>query len=249
MAKVLLHRARIWDLRGANGVDHFVANSRFTARRIWKVYRRRSTVIHPPVDVEAFTLRENKENFYLTVSRLVPYKRIPEIVDAFRALPNQRLIVVGDGPQMRDVKRIAGRNVDILGFQPTEVVRDLMQRAKAFLFAAEEDFGIVPVEAQACGTPVIAFERGGILDSIRGPSEAKPTGTFFSSQSAEAIAKAILEFEAIRHKIIPSVCRDNALRFSIDNFRMKYSAYVNNRWLEATLDGEAWQSIPDAAEC
>ena len=168
IARWLLHRARIWDLRTANGVDHFIANSNFIARRIKKVYRRNATVIYPPVDLEHFALREQKENFYLTVSRMVPYKKIPQIVEAFRYLPDKRLVVIGDGTEMARVKQVAGKNVEIMGYQPSSVVRDYMQRTKAFIFAAEEDFGISPVEAQACGTPVIAFGRGGALQDDPG---------------------------------------------------------------------------------
>ena len=160
LARWMLHRARFWDLRTANGVDHYIANSGFIARRIWKAYRRESTVIYPPVDVETFRVRENKDSFYLTASRLMPYKKVPGIVEAFRALPDRRLIVVGDGTEMKRVKEAAGPNVEVLGYQRSEVLVDLMQRARAFIFAAEEDFGITPVEAQACGTPVIAFGRG-----------------------------------------------------------------------------------------
>jgi glycosyltransferase involved in cell wall biosynthesis len=231
-ARWLLHRARFWDLRTANGVDHFIANSHFIARRIWKVYRREATVIYPPVDVERFTLRENKEDFYLTASRLVPYKKVLEIVAAFRDLPDRRLVVIGDGTDMARVKNAAGANVEILGYQSTAVLLDHMQRARAFLFAAEEDFGITPVEAQACGTPVIAFGRGGAVETIRGFEDPKPTGIFFPSQEPAAISQAVRNFEAHQHRILPSSCRENALRFAPDIFRDKYRNFVAERWRE-----------------
>lgn len=229
VARWLLHKARLWDTRTANGVDHFVANSEFIARRIWKTYRREATVIYPPVDVDGFALREDKEEFYLTAQRMVPYKKVPAIVEAFRALPERRLVVVGDGPDMEKVKAAAGRNVEILGRQPTPVLRDLMQRAKAFVFAAEEDFGIAPVEAQACGTPVIAYGRGGALETVRG-DRVMPSGLFFSSQTPGAIAAAVEEFERRSAHFLPQACRDSALRFGADVFRERFAAFVTEQW-------------------
>ena len=230
IARVILHRARMWDLRTANGVDHFIANSRFIARRIWKVYRRKATVIYPPVDVDSFTLRESKEDFYLCVSRMVPYKKIPAIVAAFRSMPDRQLVVIGEGTEMSKVKALAGPNVEVLGYQPTSVVRDCMQRAKAFVFAAEEDFGISLVEAQACGTPVIAFGRGGALESIRGDDHQAPTGQFFAQQEPGAIAAAVREFELRGDAISPAACRENAQRFSVGAFRREYAAFVDRCW-------------------
>jgi glycosyltransferase involved in cell wall biosynthesis len=231
-ARWLLHKARLWDSRTANSVDHFIANSRFIADRIWRVYRREADVIYPPVDVNAFALREQKDDFYLTASRLVPYKKVPAIVEAFRALPDRQLVVVGDGGDLKRAKALAGPNVEIVGYQPPAALRELMQRAKAFVFAAEEDFGIAPVEAQACGTPVIAYARGGALETIRGDDHARPTGVFFLSQHPAAIAAAVREFEHRQDSIDPRACRDNALRFSIDAFRGEYARYVRARWDE-----------------
>jgi len=231
-ARWLLHRARFWDLRTSNGVDHFIANSHFIARRIWKVYRRRATVIYPPVDTARFTLREDKEDFYLSASRLVPYKKVMEVVLAFRLLPDKRLIVIGDGTDMKRVREAAGSNVRILGYQSTEVLLDHMQRAKAFLFAAEEDFGITPVEAQSCGTPVIAFGRGGAVETIRGLEYAQPTGLFFKAQDPPTIAAAVRDFEIHQHRFSAVACRENALRFSPDVFREEYTRFVAERWVE-----------------
>jgi len=236
LARWILHRARIWDLRTSNGVDHFIANSEFIARRIWKVYRRESTVIYPPVDVESYTLNERKDTFYLTASRLMPYKKVPAIVEAFRDLPDRRLVVVGDGTEMRRVKAVAGANVEVLGYQSAASLLDLMQRARAFIFAAEEDFGITPVEAQACGTPVIAFDRGGACETIRGLEHAKPTGLFFSSQTPAAIAEAVQTFEKRQHLFDPYDCRSSALRFSTRMFRDSYRGFVENAW-EAFRNG------------
>ncbi|HHP8620870.1 TPA: glycosyltransferase, partial [Klebsiella pneumoniae] len=166
IARMLLHKIRLWDCRTANGVDHFIANSQFIARRIKKVYGRDADVIYPPVDVNRFELNFNKEDYFFTASRLVPYKRIDLIVEAFSEMPNRKLVVIGDGPEMQKIKSKAKTNIEILGYQPDSVMQEYMRNAKAFVFAAEEDFGIIPVEAQACGTPVIAFGKGGALETI-----------------------------------------------------------------------------------
>ena len=158
IAKKILHKFRIWDYRTANGVDSFIANSNYIRKRIWKVYRREAEVIYPPVNVDLFEYSDKKEDFYLTASRMVPYKRLDLIASAFALLPDHKLKIIGDGPEMAKIKAIAEKspNIELMGFQPTDILRDHMQRAKAFVFAAEEDFGIIPVEAQACGTPVVA---------------------------------------------------------------------------------------------
>jgi glycosyltransferase involved in cell wall biosynthesis len=230
MARWLLHRARFWDLRTANGVDHFIANSEFIARRIWKVYRREATVIYPPVDTIRFEMVEKKDDFFLTVSRFVPYKKIPIIVEAFARMPERRLVVIGDGPDMDKVKALATPNVHILGHQTMDQLVGYMQRARAFLFAAQEDFGISPVEAQACGTPVIAYGRGGALETIRGQHEPHPTGFFFHGQTPEAIVNSVLEFERTEGDFTPRACRENAERFSVDVFRQRYRDFVQTCW-------------------
>ena len=230
MARWLLHRARFWDLRTSNGVDHYIANSEFIAKRIWKVYRREATVIYPPVDTDMFVLREKKDDFFLTVSRLVPYKKIPIIVEAFAKMPHRRLVVIGDGPDMQKVKASASSNVEILGHQSAAVLLDYMQRARAFLFAAQEDFGISPVEAQACGTPVIAYGRGGALETIRDQNLPNSTGLFFHGQTPEAIIDSVAKFERREGDFTPIACRENAERFSVDVFRDRYSAFVKTCW-------------------
>ena len=226
LAKRELHKLRMWDLRTANGVDHFLANSRFIARRIWKVYRREATVIYPPVDVDSFTLCEQKEDFFLTASRMVPYKKIDLIAEAFSLMPDKRLYIIGDGPDFDKVKSKAGANVELLGYQPFEVLRNYMQRAKAFVFAAEEDFGIVPVEAQACGTPVIAYGKGGALETV---TEGE-TGLFFDAQTPSSIIEAVKRFEDMKDRFIPSKIREKTLRFSKDRFRQEFSSFVNDAW-------------------
>ncbi|MDF2569223.1 MAG: alpha-D-mannose-alpha(1-6)phosphatidyl myo-inositol monomannoside transferase [Sporomusa sp.] len=229
LARGILHYIRNWDYRTANGVDYFVANSRFIARRVWKVYRREADVIYPPVDVEKFTLSNETEGFYLTASRMVPYKKIDLIVEAFNQMPDKRLIVIGDGPDYSKIKSKAGKNVEFLGFKSTDVLKEYMQKARSFVFAAEEDFGITPVEAQACGTPVIAYGKGGALETINGIDCDKPTGVFFASQTVEALMEAVQLFEADIAKFKADDCRDNALRFSSERFRQEFSSFVNNK--------------------
>jgi len=234
LARWILHRLRIWDVRTANRVDSFVANSTYIARRIAKTYGRPARVISPPVDVGAFELRPAKDDFYVTASRFVPYKKIDLIAEAFRSLPDRRLIIIGDGPDRQRIAAKCGSNVTLLGHQPFPVLRDHMQRARAFLFAAEEDFGIVPVEAQACGTPVIAFGRGGVLDSIQGLDADQPTGVFFYEQTADAIADAIRRFERDGSRISAAACRANALDYSPERFRAKLMALMAEDWARFT---------------
>ncbi len=231
LARWVLHKMRLWDSRTAHGVDHYIANSKFITRRVKKVYGRDATVIYPPVDTDYFTPSEGKkEDFYLTVSRLVSYKHIDILVKAFAKMPERRLIIIGGGPEEVRLKAMAGNNVTLLGHLKTEEVRDYMRRARAFLFAAEEDFGIVPLEAQACGTPVIAYERGGVLETIINidTSEAKSaTGIFFSKQTSESVIEAIIRFEKIEDKISVKSCCENALLFSSEIFRQKFKEYVD----------------------
>ena len=232
LARWFLHRIRLWDYRTANGVDHFIANSQFIARRIKKVYGRHADVIYPPVDINRFALQEQKEDFYLTASRMVPYKRIDLVVEAFSQMPDKKLVVIGDGSEMAKIKAKAGKNVEILGYQPDEVMQDYMRRAKAFVFAAEEDFGITPVEAQACGTPVIAFGKGGALETIRPYGELNPTGVFFSEQTVAEVMKAVHVFDEVSADIYPQDCRNNALRFSTERFQQEIDTFVKDKWQE-----------------
>ena len=229
----LLHKIRLWDSRTSAGVDQFVAISRYIGRRIAKTYRRDSHVIYPPVNVEDFPLQASKEDFYLAASRLVPYKKMPLIVEAFNQMPDRRLVVIGDGPDAERCRSIAGPNVTLLGYQSTAVLRDHMQRAKAFVFAAEEDFGITPIEAQACGTPVIAFARGGALETLKGPDHPSPTAVFFEEQTPQAIMEAVERFETEEgRRIRPEACRENAQRFNPERFRQEFKAFVDKAWVE-----------------
>ncbi|HBT6156926.1 TPA: glycosyltransferase family 4 protein [Klebsiella pneumoniae] len=232
IVKYLLHKIRLWDYRTANGVDHFIANSQFISRRIKKVYNRESTVIYPPVDVERFTLNDKKDDYYFTASRMVPYKRIDLIVEAFSKMPEKKLIVIGDGSEIGKVKSKASKNVEILGYQPNHIMLEHMQNAKAFVFAAEEDFGITPVEAQACGTPVIAFGKGGSLETIRPLGVDNPTGLFFSEQTIESIISQVNAFERNVEIFEPENCRLNSLRFSSLRFKNEMDNFINDKWLK-----------------
>ncbi|MFZ5981794.1 MAG: glycosyltransferase family 4 protein [Candidatus Zixiibacteriota bacterium] len=224
LARYMLHRLRLWDYRTANGVDKFVAISNYIAGRIKKVYGRDATVIYPPVNVGGFDFSAEKEDFYLTVSRMVPYKKIDIIVEAFAAMPDRKLVVIGDGPMYAGLKARAGANVELHGFQPFEVMRDYMKRARAFIFAAREDFGIVPLEAQACGTPVIAYGKGGSLETVA----TDKTGIFFNEQSPEAVVAAVSRFDEISDKFDSREIRKHAEKFSIERFRNEFSTYVQN---------------------
>lgn len=230
IVKRLLHKLRLWDYRTANGVDHFIANSQFIARRIKKVYGRDADVIYPPVNIDSFTVKENKDNFYLTASRLVPYKKVDLIVEAFSHMPDKKLVVIGDGGDMNKIKAKAKANTEILGYQSNEVLIDYMQRAKAFVFASEEDFGISPVEAQACGTPVIAFGKGGSLETVRSFGVEKPTGLFFNKQNIASLQDAVTFFESNQEQFNADFCRQQAVKFSEERFRNEISAYVTQKW-------------------
>lgn len=224
ITKYLLHRLRIWDLRTANGVDQFVSISQFIQRRINKVYRRDSVVIYPNVDISFFEIESTKADFYLTASRMVPYKKMDLIVEAFTHMPDKQLVVIGDGPDRAKIEAIANKvpNIRFLGYQSNEVMKQQMQKAKAFVFAAEEDFGITPVEAQACGTPVIAFAKGGALETV---IEGK-TGLFFSEQTVGSLCEAITRFEQLDVAFMPEACRRSAERFSEQVFHERFNQLV-----------------------
>lgn len=222
LIRAAMHYLRVWDRVSADRVDLFLANSAFIASRIRKYYRRRSTVVHPPVDTDRFQLCNNKENYYLAAGRLAPYKRTDLIVEAFSTqMKTRRLIVVGDGPEMERIKRIAGPNVEILGHQSDHMLIDLIQRARACIFAAIEDFGIATVEAQACGTPVIALGRGGALEIVV-PGR---TGVLFSDQTVAAIVTAVSELES--RTFVPEILRNNAERFHPRRFKSRLASVID----------------------
>ncbi len=221
VAKSLLHYIRMWDLRTVPSVDYFVAISDFIARRVWKFYKREANVIYPPVDTDRLTLHTEKSDYYLALSRLVPYKKTDLIVQAFTQMPDKKLVVIGDGPQMKELKKMATGNIELLGFQSDSVVEDHLKHAKALIYAAEEDFGIVPVEAQACGTPVIAYGKGGALETVV-PGE---TGFFFNRQEPDALIQAVKDFES-HPALAPEKIHLNAERFSKRRFKIEMQSFV-----------------------
>ncbi|CCD89078.1 putative Glycosyl transferase, group 1 family protein [Bradyrhizobium sp. ORS 285] len=235
IARALLHKMRIWDARTAHGPDAIFTNSQFVARRIKKIYGRDTKVIYPPVTIGQRDAILPVGNHFLAASRLVPYKRIEPIVRAFNAMPDLELVVAGDGPEAARLKAIAGPNVTFAGFVPDKQLRDLMTTARAFVFAAEEDFGIIPVEAQSEGAPVLALGRGGARESIltTGP---RPTGMFFDSPEPEAIAACVRAFVTREKTISRLDCRQRAGFFSAERFRSQFVAAVNEE-LDHFRDG------------
>jgi glycosyltransferase involved in cell wall biosynthesis len=218
-----MHRLRNWDAVSAQRPDSMACNSAYIAGRIRHAWRREATVIHPPVDVAAFTPSGGREDVYVTASRMVGYKRMPLIAEAFAAMPGRRLCIIGDGSDLARVRAIAARapNITVLGHVPRAEMIAHLRRARAFVFAAEEDFGIAPVEAMACGTPVIAFARGGAAETVIDGV----TGRLFSEQSAAAIVAAVEAFERAPQPD-PQVCRDRALLFAPERFRERFSAFA-----------------------
>ncbi len=222
-AKMVLHYLRGWDVHSAHRVDHFIANSRYVARRIEKFYNREAEVIYPPIDLKSFKEEPKKENFYLTASRMVPYKRVDLIVEAFSKMPEKKLVVIGDGPEWKKVKKKAGKNVELLGFQRDEVLKAHLQKARGFVFAAVEDFGILPVEAMASGTPVIAFGKGGVLETV----VEGVTGLFFPEQTISSLIEAIQTFET--KEFDAAKCRKRAECFSLALFNEKMNRFIEKR--------------------
>lgn len=223
-AKLILHKIRIWDVINTNRIDHIVANSQCIADRIQKVYRREATVIHPPCNIDAFSLCTEKEDYYLVACRFVPYKKVDLIVEAFSKMPTKRLLVIGDGPEMKKVRSKATKNIEILGryVNQDEMVK-YMQKAKAFVYAAVEDFGIVPVEAQACGTPVIAYGKAGVLETV----EENVSGVFFYEQTVEAIIEAVNKADKMDFDY--SLVRKNSEKFSREIFEEKFKTFVESK--------------------
>jgi hypothetical protein len=225
LADRVLGRLRAWDVARSGDVTRFLAISRYVAGRVQRCYAREAHVVYPPVDVDFFTplAATRTERSYVTASHWVPYKRLELIVEAFHATPQRRLIVLGGGPELDRARMVTPPNVRFLGSVPPEVLRDELRAARAFIFAAEEDFGIAPLEAQACGTAVIAFAAGAALETIRGLDAAEPTGVFFHDQSAASINVALDSFEVSADRITAQSCRANALRFAPEVFRESFA--------------------------
>ena len=215
LARRVLSRLRAWDRRTSDSVTEFIAISSYISERIRRCYGRDSIVVYPPVDTQRFTIGSApRSRVFVTAGRIVQYKRVDLLVDAFRQRPDDRLIVIGDGPARETIEATAPANVQFTGRLPFDEMRAHMQSARAFLFAADEDFGIAPLEAQACGTPVIAYGRGGATETIRGLDAAQPTGVFFAAQTPHAVLRALAEFEANEARFSADACRANAERFT-----------------------------------
>lgn len=225
IAKMILHYIRMWDVNSTNRVDYLIANSNYIKKRIWNVYRREAEVIYPPVNISSFDYHHKKDTYFITVSRMVPYKRIDLIVSAFSHLPELKLLVIGDGPDMKKIRANASKNIEFLGWLPHDKLRSYMQSARCFVFAAEEDFGIVPVEAQACGCPVIAFAKGGALETVINGQ----TGIFFYNQTVESLIQAIRYFINVEDRFDPKVIRKNAEGFSRDVFKERIKTFVDDK--------------------
>lgn len=244
VARSILHYLRMWDVRSANGVDHFLTNSDFVGRRVEKIYRRKSRTIYPPVDVDGFEPNlGGREDYYLAASRLVPYKRMDLIVEAFKRMPDKRLVIVGDGPEFERLKAMAPANVRLVGHVPLADLKRYMQLAKGFIFAAEEDFGIVLVEAHACGTPVIAFGRGGAREIVL----ENETGLFFHHQRPEDIVEAVQAFE--QKEWDAARIRAHAEGFAATRFCNEVREFVDGHWQEFAdrlgLEATLGEPLPD----
>lgn len=225
IATKILNYLRKWDLKTAKRPDYLLANSYYIAEKLKRTYNRESTVIYPPVDVDKFKCVEQKDDYYFVASRLVPYKRIDLIIEAFAQMPDKRLIIAGTGPELEKLKNKFLINVEFLGYQDEQALKDLMQKAKAFVFAAEEDFGIVVVEAMACGTPVIALNKGGTAETV---IDGK-TGILFNEQRVEDIKEAVKKFEQMEDKFNHKEIADHTKNFSRSIFEHKIKDYVDEK--------------------
>jgi len=244
IARLILHRMRIWDTRTAHGPDAIIANSAFVARRIRKVYGRHARVIHPPVTLSTLNVDVPRAQHFLVASRLVHYKNIEAVVRSFRLLPDLQLVVAGDGPDAKKLRELATPNVIFTGFVSDERLRHLMTTARAFIFASEEDFGIIPVEAQSEGTPVLALGRGGVRETVA--TGLHRTGMFFAQPEPGVIAECVRAFEMQEHLFSRSACRAQAKQFAPERFRSQFKAFVDKEVEQSSRsrDGEVVQLMP-----
>lgn len=252
VARRMLHSARIWDFCAAQRPDAMAANSAFVAARLRRLHGRESTCIYPPVAIESFpapVASEDREPFYLSVGRLVPYKRTELLLRAFARL-DRKLKVVGTGPDLARLRGVCPPNVELLGSIPTPEVRRLMATAQAYIFAGVEDFGITAVEAQAAGTPVLAYGRGGLAETVRDISQPNPTGLFFHQQTEDAIIDVVRRFEQpdTRAMLQPAHCVANAASFSSARFRDQLADWINATMAEAHRPRPTPMAIRTAAE-
>lgn len=216
------YRFRLWDAASSLRPDRIVAISNFIRKRIRKSWGRDASIVYPPVDVEKCPFEAEKEDYYITVSRLVPYKRVELIIDAFRDMPEKKLVVIGDGPMYKELSNTAPENVSVTGYLGRNAMLQKVSKAKAFIFMPKEDFGIAPLEAQGCGTPVIAYGYGGAAETVRGLDQENPTGVFVERQNVESLIDAIERFESNNEQFIPKNCREWAMNFSQSRFQENF---------------------------
>lgn len=234
LVRLMLHPIRQFDAIAGSRVDYYISNSDYVGQRIRKTYRRKATTIHPNIDISNFELCNDKKEYYLASSRLVAYKKIDTIIEAFNQMPDKKLVVIGGGPNLEAYRKLANDNVTVMGYQPFDVLKDKMQHAKAFVFAADEDFGMIPIEAQSCGTPVIAYGHGGSLETVNGGK----TGLFFDEQTPEAIVEAVNKFESMGSQpFAPADCRQWAEGFSEERFKREIKEFVEKKYEEFKKNG------------
>ena len=234
LVRLMLHPIRQFDAIAGSRVDYYISNSDYVGQRIRKTYRRKATTIHPNIDISNFELCNDKQEYYLASSRLVAYKKIDTIIEAFNQMPDKKLVVIGGGPNLEAYRKLANDNVTVMGYQPFDVLKDKMQHAKAFVFAADEDFGMIPIEAQSCGTPVIAYGHGGSLETVNGGK----TGLFFNEQTSEAIVEAVNKFESMGSQpFAPADCRQWAEGFSEERFKREIKEFVEEKYEEFKKNG------------
>lgn len=220
--KATLHYIRKWDIATLERVDHFIADSKFVQERIKRIYERDAVVIYPPVDTDKFLFNADKEEFYLTASRLVPYKKTRLIVEAFNEMSDKKLVVIGSGEEYDEIKKISKPNISVLGFCENDILIEYMQKAKAFVYAAVEDFGIVPIEAMSCGTPVIALDKGGTAETVT----ERVNGIHFKEQNKEDIQKAVYEFESLTFDL--KRISEDARYYATHRFKEEIKEFINS---------------------
>lgn len=234
LVRWMLHPIRKFDAITGTRPDYYISNSDYVGQRIRKTYRRAATTIHPNIDISNFELCEDKHDYYLASSRLVAYKKIDIIIEAFNRMPDKKLVVVGGGPNLEAYRKLAGQNIEVMGYQPFDVLKNKMQHAKAFVFAADEDFGMIPIEAESCGTPVIAYGHGGSLETVK----ENVTGLFFREQTSDAIIEAVNRFESMgKQPFKPSDCRKWAEGFSEERFKKEIKEFVESKYDEFKTKG------------